>query len=456
MLFLNKKRAKVRQNFVLCKCLPKNVDFLFLFAVSSLLFIIICATLLICVTLRRFLNYGMLQYFITTFPLFVCGFWLVYFVSCKLEVFVDLPEKPHDPVLRAVTLFFFSATLLYGCHFLYFAGYGNTFGKTVYAVANLCVYPLFYVFLSLLTNSDSRGSNKVNRIICSILFVPALIVLTAHILCFLTGNEGVRRWFTYFARVCFALQVVCVWISGSRLLRRYHRDLDDFYSDNRSHRLRPLHILLQLFGAIALISGALNIIGREWFVGKTAVIVPSVLMSVLLYALGYVISRLHYPVPVQTWEQECSDLHPTISSHSDSAGSEKENDESDDTESPSSERVSLKNRLEQLMQDDKPYLRANLTVQDLAAMLLTNRTYLSQMFRDDLNTSFSSYINTLRIEHSKRILADLQFETNKEAIIAAQVESGFASDSTFYHLFKQHTGISPLVYRQQQLSLVNK
>ena len=264
-------------------------------------------------------------------------------------------------------------------------------------------------------------------IISNILFfLPALIILVSYTACFLTEAERVRDIFKVFGRLCFAVQAVCVWVVGSRMIQTYRRRLDDYYSDDRSFALFPINVLLHLFGAIAVFSIILNMIGREWFAGKLLVVVPSVLMSLSLYALGYVVSQFNIPASAIL------------------------SDDSEQNKEPV--RHSLRERFEEIMQEKKPYLSANLTIQDLATMLGTNRTYLSEMFRTEYGMSFSTYINNQRIENAKHILSDPQYETHKEAIIMAQIESGFASDSTFYHLFKKFAGKSPLAYRQEQLS----
>lgn len=98
--------------------------------------------------------------------------------------------------------------------------------ETIYATANLSVYPLFYLYISRLTNSE-------------------------------TNNK--RRGFYVFARICFAVQVIGVWVFGSRRLRQYKARLDNYFSDDRSRQLQQLHILLQLFAGIAVVSMLLNL-----------------------------------------------------------------------------------------------------------------------------------------------------------------------------------------------------
>ena len=366
-------------------------------------------------------------YLVILLPALVCLFWSLYYLLDRLAGYTSQSQGSTALTRRAMTAFFCATTVLYACHCLYFAGIRSAVFETMYATANLCVYPLFYLYLVRLTGKAQDETDSQLKWHRLRLFLPALVVLVAYVVCFLTGAEQVRHWVYIVARVTFALQVVYVWISGSRLLQQYRYRLDNFYSDDRSYALMPLYVLLQLFGAIALLSMVLNVLGREWFAGKMIVAVPSLIMSALLYGLGYVASKIALPaVPF---------LEKRIIT---------------EEASSSSVQTTLAERLEQLMHTQKPYLNPNLTVNDLAQMLQTNRTYLSHALHDELGVSFSGYVNRFRIEHAKQILRDEHFETSKEAILTAQVESGFASESSFYRLFKQHTGKSPLAFRQEK------
>ena len=101
-------------------------------------------------------------------------------------------------------------------------------------------------------------------------------------------------------------------------------------------------------------------------------------------------------------------------------------------------------KLARLMQEEQLFLSANLTLVQLAKKLGTNTSRLSQFFNDNLQTSFPSYLNTLRIDHAKTLLcADNKLSTEHIADLC-----GFNSLSTFYGAFKKVTGTTPAQYRQ--------
>lgn len=93
---------------------------------------------------------------------------------------------------------------------------------------------------------------------------------------------------------------------------------------------------------------------------------------------------------------------------------------------------------------EKPYLRDDLRLTDLQRVFPISRSYLSQLFNRELGCSFSDYVNSFRIEESKRLL-----ETEPDTSIQEIAErSGFHSISTFRRAFVKHTGSMPSEYRK--------
>ena len=56
----------------------------------------------------------------------------------------------------------------------------------------------------------------------------------------------------------------------------------------------------------------------------------------------------------------------------------------------------------------------------------------------------------MRVEQSKKILIDPKYANY--TISSIGLESGFNSKSTFYTVFKKHTGITPLAYKDKKLN----
>ena len=97
-------------------------------------------------------------------------------------------------------------------------------------------------------------------------------------------------------------------------------------------------------------------------------------------------------------------------------------------------------KLEQLVEEQKLYLRPNLTLQELAQALGSNRTYVSTYLSQVMGQTFYDYINQLRIERSAIPLITEHPEYKFEYIAHL---SGFTSMSTFRRAFIKKTGQTP-------------
>ena len=112
--------------------------------------------------------------------------------------------------------------------------------------------------------------------------------------------------------------------------------------------------------------------------------------------------------------------------------------------------VALETSLEQLMTEKKLFLQSELTISRLAEELCCSRHHLSQVLNDTIGRSFYDYINNLRMEEAKLMLADPRFSHHKIASIG--YDAGFNSLSTFNEVFKKLTGKTPSEFRKETLN----
>ena len=360
----------------------------------------------------------MLFRFIIALPMMVCLFWCIYFMVRMMR-----PGEERG-VTGSILLFYLAGTVLYTNHWLYFSGCTSFLGWWTYTLANLSVYPLYYAYLLALTRTRSTRE-------LVILFIP-----TVFIALFAPVNHAVE-WLSHdavwlIARCCFALQVIWVWVRGFMLLRETQRRLDDTYTDDRSYALRPTRVLLILIGITAAVSTLLNILGSSFFVGNQIIILPAVIMSALLYSLGYVAA--HTVLPRETVAQEAEDKDDTP------------------TQDTTEETDLMMSRIADALREQQLFANPHLTIQDMANAIGSNRTYVSRCINRRTGLSFSQYVARYRVEHAQQILRSPDYATDHEAIAEAASLSGFSSDQTFYRVFKEQTDLTPLQYRQQNLS----
>lgn len=99
-------------------------------------------------------------------------------------------------------------------------------------------------------------------------------------------------------------------------------------------------------------------------------------------------------------------------------------------------------KLNRYMATNEPYTNSNLTRDDLAKALNTNRTTLLLAIKQLGFDSFQDYINRQRVERFKQ----LAIENPDMSIVSLSKLAGFSSRSTFYSYFKQIEGVLPSEY----------
>lgn len=86
-------------------------------------------------------------------------------------------------------------------------------------------------------------------------------------------------------------------------------------------------------------------------------------------------------------------------------------------------------------------------VQDIASYIGITRSYLTRIFKQQLNTSPQEYILTYRMEQGRRLLCTTKLSVQE---VAARI--GYEDPLTFSKVFKHAFGLSPKYYREQALS----
>lgn len=101
-------------------------------------------------------------------------------------------------------------------------------------------------------------------------------------------------------------------------------------------------------------------------------------------------------------------------------------------------------KLRQLMVTEKLFIEPELTLADLSSRLDIHPNYLSQVINEQEGVNFYDYINGLRIEEFKRLVA--LPENQKFTLLALAFDCGFNSKSSFNRFFKKYTALSPSEY----------
>jgi AraC-like DNA-binding protein len=82
----------------------------------------------------------------------------------------------------------------------------------------------------------------------------------------------------------------------------------------------------------------------------------------------------------------------------------------------------------------------------LSTELDLSRSHLSRIINSELKTTFSDYINLLRVNEAKKYL--LQPDFSNYTLVAIGLEAGFNSKTTFNSAFKKFAGMTPSAFKK--------
>ncbi len=85
---------------------------------------------------------------------------------------------------------------------------------------------------------------------------------------------------------------------------------------------------------------------------------------------------------------------------------------------------------------------ATVTLSELARVSSYNASYLSRLFRETFDISFTDYVNILRVNRAMKLLRETELTVEEVGL-----EAGFHSRKHFYDMFRRHTGMTPGMFR---------
>lgn len=384
----------------------------------------------------------MLEQIVFTLPMFVTLFWAVALM---------LDSRSSDKPRSILALFMFLATILYASHAIFFSkNYGlYAFLDPLYTFTSLSVFPMFYIYIKAVAKEGGASLKDL------LIFIPALFFgitsalsfvimspeeLDAFILrmeykeeiSFTFSSIGKMQIFLYkMSRVVFTIQIIPSVFQSWKLISAYEKKIAEFYSSTEEKTLAWARDIMVAMVSAALIALVVNILGKAFFIEKSMLlIIPSLLFSIVLYSIGFLGFRQRYSIV--NYERDI--LKDNINSNR-YAGDEI--------------RGKISAELVFLLEQEQIFRNNNLRITDICDKLKTNRSYISSIVNSEFKTNFSDLVNRYRIEYSKKLLLD----ENCYVLDYIAEQSGFASLSSFMRVFRNETGITPGIYRKQNINL---
>ena len=119
-----------------------------------------------------------------------------------------------------------------------------------------------------------------------------------------------------------------------------------------------------------------------------------------------------------------------------------------------SKATSLKDRLLEIIDLERPYLDDELTLHKLAEITRISEKKLSILLNHYMDTNFYDFVNKYRLKAVKEEFSNPN--SQKYTIMAIANDCGFKSKSTFNRIFKKDTGLSPTEYRRRIATETNQ
>ena len=310
-----------------------------------------------------------------------------------------------------------------------------------------CLGPFYYIFCHYLLDKNYRVSFKT-----ILHFIPALLVLLMMLpfytmsktqkLSFIqnlasNGNLVVPAEQLVFMAIHVAQTVIYVY-AAHRFIARKKQELKEFSSDVLVvKKINWLKSFSSCF-AIYLLLYFLLVITLS-FIQAYQVQTDYVMLlitSMSLYAIGY--SAIQSPEIFRSFpDLEIQSIQPNLPA-----------------ESKNGDRFpGLKQKLLQFMETNKPYLKSDLKISELADSLSVPYHQLSQLINDEFLVNFYDFINKYRVEDAKKLLIE---DNRNYKILAIAYEVGFNSKATFNRVFKKFTDHTPSGFKEKFSSLPAK
>ena len=103
--------------------------------------------------------------------------------------------------------------------------------------------------------------------------------------------------------------------------------------------------------------------------------------------------------------------------------------------------------LNNYIEDEKPYLEFEISLQDLSDKLSISPRNLSHIINKKYERNFYDFINHYRIE-----LVKLSLQESNKPIKEIMYDCGFSNKATFNSIFKKNIGLTPTQFREKQNS----
>ncbi len=315
--------------------------------------------------------------------------------------------------------------------------------------------PLLYLYVKAMAGGPAwrfRAASWLHfgpALLALFLLTPAFLLRDRELVSVLSGEAGIARYLGHWSAVLSWVDVVpriligVYLVLGFRTLAIHVRTIRDHFSEIEQLSLQWLRNLLLGITGLYILYFLAPVIEDSMTVDRFL----NIFTAIVVYVLGYM--GLQRPavftgrepgfVPGGLQRTAASDPAP---------GERKQKYEGSALDEESA--GALFSELQELMERERPYLKPDLSLGELAKRMNLPLNYVSQVINQQAGCNFFDYVNSYRVRAAKEALLD---PTEAGAnILTLAMDAGFNSKSAFYAAFKQNTGMTPTQFRKSSAS----
>jgi AraC-like DNA-binding protein len=233
----------------------------------------------------------------------------------------------------------------------------------------------------------------------------------------------------FFASTIFIVQflhLLAYVIISLRDVRRYEISLKGTYSSLETNNINWLKLIsLMLLMVVFFVSSFLILFHATPWYNRDKDYVYVLPMAVLIYLISYRLSGIQWPT-IAVDRNDRTEKYSKSSLKGDQADI-------------------YARQLEQHLINNRPYLKNELRLQDLAEDLNIPAYHLSQVINERMKTTFFDLVNFYRVEEAKRLIA----EDKNSSLLEIAFKAGFNNKTSFTNAFKKVVLTTPMAYRKQ-------
>ncbi|MFQ3230568.1 helix-turn-helix transcriptional regulator [Reinekea sp.] len=254
---------------------------------------------------------------------------------------------------------------------------------------------------------------------------------------FFNDTEQLSLWVAInsagFALLLVSWTILSVFYLGRIVIntKAYHQQLNNEFADHEGKKLEWL-------------IGFTSLLVLTWFYALVVLGATSTLMSPFISetVLSLLVLLLIWIFCIQTLNRRPAFSHIEPEPRPDSEPEESPEQKYSNSSIDDERLKRIAGKIERKVMGEKYYLNPDIDASTLASELGISVHYLSQVFSQEMQTTFYGYINDARIEAAKEAL-----KTSQQSVLDIAFSVGYNTRSSFYNAFKKRTGMTPSKYK---------